>query len=206
MPSGRATIFDMSACNNLLVSEPHRDHPGPWTEAEYLALGRTSERIELIDGSLRVSPAPSHPHQYISHRLMNAIEPSAEAAGLLCFEAVNVRLSPRRFVIPDLVAGTMDFFGNVSEAADVLLVSEILSPSNEATDRVQKLQEYGEAGIPWYLLVEPEMTDYRSVTLRLYRLDGPKYVEHAVAPPGEFLKNDAPFPFSIDTNDLVPHF
>jgi Uma2 family endonuclease len=193
----------MSACDTLLVSELHRDHPGPWTEAEFLALGPTSERIELIDGSLRVSPAPNRPHQYISYRMMEAFFDAAEAAGYLAWEAINVVLSPRVIVIPDLVIGTMDFVGTVADAAEVVLVSEILSPPNEATDRIEKLRDYAAAGIPWYLLVEPDMKGYRAVTLRLYRLDGGNYVEQAVATHGEILKSDAPFPFAIDTNRLV---
>jgi hypothetical protein len=57
-------------------------HVGPWNEADYLALGETTDRVELVDGMLSVSPAPSKSHQRISYRLMVAIEPAAEAAGL----------------------------------------------------------------------------------------------------------------------------
>ncbi len=37
------------------------EHLGHWTEDDYLALGQSSSRIELLDGSLIVSPAPSGP-------------------------------------------------------------------------------------------------------------------------------------------------
>src|ERR1700754_1499638 len=112
---------------------------GPWTEDDFFELGESPNRIELIDGSLLVSPAPSKRHQHVSVQLVVALNDAVRARGLRLYDTVNVRLKPNRIVIPDVVVADTDNEGSVVEAGEVKLVCEIVSPSNAVTDRVTKM-------------------------------------------------------------------
>jgi Uma2 family endonuclease len=173
------------------------EHVGPWTEEDYLALGTTSDRIELLDGSLIVSPAPSGPHQQLARRLANVLELAAEQVGLAVIEAVTVRLRTGRIAIPDVVVAPDDSHA-VFEAVDIRLVAEVVSPGNAAADQVVKMQLYALAGIRWYLLAHLD-----PVELRLFRLDGAHYVEHARAGTGETLTITDPFEVVLDPDRLI---
>ncbi len=106
-------------------------------------------------------------------------------------------------MIPDVVVADASFEATVTEAADVVLVCEITSPSNAISDRVTKMQLYAAARIEWYLLVEPDAADPAQITMWLFRRHGDHYVEYATAKPGGTLTSAEPFPMEIPTDSLV---
>ena len=194
----------MTPCDTLLVSKAEPDQSRFWTDAEYLALDQTDSRFELIDGRLFVTPPATNAHDDIAVLIRNAIQaPARAAAGLRTFPTPELRLKRGSYVVPDLAVGRFRYDARTNDAADAVLVVEVTSPSNANHDRKRKKRLYAEAGIPWYLLVEPDFADYASVTLYLYRLDGDRYVEHAVAKQGEELVLEGLHNIVLDTDEIV---
>jgi Uma2 family endonuclease len=170
-------------------------HMLPWTEEEYLQLGETPDRVELFDWSLFVSPSATPEHQDVSACLSAVLRPAAKAAGLAAYQAINIRLRPGRIPIPDLViVDKVDPRAAFIDGAKVRLVCEIVSPNNGAVDRVLKMHYYAEAGIEWYLLVEPRP----ELVLQLFRLHDGGYSQHAHGQLGQPLVLTEPVEAVLD--------
>lgn len=176
-------------------------HDGPWTEDDFLRLPHGGPKIELIDGRLIVSPAARKAHQQLMRRLANLLE--AQAPGDLDVAVeLNVRIGPEKILIPDVVA-TYEQGGDVlvHDPAQILLIAEVLSPSNSGREWVYKNHLYAVARIPWYLLVQVGEDEERP-TLILQRLTSGPYVEVARATGGRALRLPDPLG-SIDPADLL---
>lgn len=176
------------------------EHVGPWTEQDYFALPADRRRIELLDGSLLVSPSAGYRHQWLSSQLWFALS-AAAPAGFEVLEAINVRVGPGRILIPDLaVVTTPGADRTVADPADVVLVVEITSPGNAVVDRVLKPQLYAQAGIPSYLLIE---LGAEAPTAVVFRLRRGRYVPARRVGPGERLRLDEPFGVDVDLAALA---
>ncbi|MEV7985408.1 Uma2 family endonuclease [Micromonospora sp. NPDC085948] len=172
----------------------------PWTELDYLALGDTAQRIELLDGGLLIGPSPSVRHQVIVGGLAAALEPGCAAANRTLLPVINLRLNVTRILNPDLVVTTeLDFEATCVPADAVLLVGEVAAPHTAAIDRVLKPHLYAAAGIEWYLLVDQE-----TLTAHLHQRQGGHYVERATTKRGEVLELAEPVRATIRPEDLVP--
>lgn len=130
-------------------------HDGVWTVEDVLALPEDgTHRIELVDGTLLVSPAPSYRHQRVLHRMLVELD-TAVPSGMELLPGVNIRVNDRQLLIPDFVVTTAPGLDALyGEVHDVLLACEIESPSSRIHDRVLKRHLYAEAGVPYYLLVD----------------------------------------------------
>jgi Uma2 family endonuclease len=176
------------------------EHVGPWTEQDYLALPADRRRIELLDGSLLVSPSAGYRHQRLSSQLWLALS-SMAPAGFEVLEAINVRVAPGRILIPDLaVVSTPGVDRTVAEPADVVLVVEITSPGNAVVDRAVKPELYARAGIAHYLLIELGAAPPTAV---VFGLRGGRYVPVRRVDPGERLRLDEPFDVDVDLAALA---
>lgn len=130
------------------------------TLADWEALGEdATHRLECSEGVLAVTPRPLPAHQRAARRLANQLETAlpgdrwaveTECELLLAEAPLTVR-------VPDvLVVSAAAFAANPPRFTpdQIALAVEVLSPGSRRTDRVLKLAEYAEAGIPQYWFVE----------------------------------------------------
>lgn len=153
------------------------------SEAEYLALDG-NRRVEFSDGRLEVLPMPTIPHQFIMMFLYEALRAHLKplGRGAVLVSGTRVRLRTGKFREPDVVVLLNEEEARVGEdfweGAD--LVMEVVSPSNRRHDLEIKRDEYAEAGIPEYWIVDPQEREIVVLTLR----EG-AYAEHGRFAPGD---------------------
>ena len=135
------------------------EHQGPWTFEEWTQLeDDRGQRIELVDGALIVSPAPSAFHQAIARRLFLQLHAQCPADLEVVYE-VGLRLGEDGR-IPDLAVVRRSAPSGrgvpAYEPQHLVLAVEVVSPSSRTTDRLVKPVHYAEAGIPSYWRIETD--------------------------------------------------
>lgn len=168
-------------------------HVGPWSLDDVLSLPEdNSQRIELVDGMLLVSPLGSYRHQQLLGRAFGALVGACPET-LEATVELNVLLSSGRLVIPDFTVVRPREAGVMFPASDVVLVGEVFSPSTRLNDEGLKRSLYANAGIPYYLMVDPGTQVVEAVLLEL---QGEEYVEIARSV-NRVLTIERPFPVTI---------
>ena len=183
------------------------------TVADYLALPEDAEvRHELQEGILVMSPRPIPDHQLCLRRISRRLEDQLPD-DLEVLPEVDVDLQlvsgdrPATVRAPDLVVVHRPALervrreGGVLRAAEVVLAVEIISPGSRRLDTLVKRDEYADAGIPHYWVVDlgepgdrPELTAHHLAGEFGYASAGPVV--------GTFTTTD-PFPVRIDLDALL---
>lgn len=159
---------------------------GQWTYADWENIPADDKRYEVIDGVLYVSTSPSYYHQWIIKRFNRLLGVPAEDQKLAFadFAPVGVLMPGCDPVQPDFVvvlAARASIIQNRRIRGVPDLIAEVLSPGNKAYDEDVKLTAYARAGLPEYLVIDPEKRQ-----LRLHRLEKPgKYGPPRVFNPGD---------------------
>lgn len=180
----------------MTVSVPR--HPRPWTIDDLYAIPDDGYRYEIADGSLLVSPPPPISHGNVNDRLGDVLKRHAPAGFRVLTVGLGIDISRRTtYYIPDILIvpeEVMQRGGPYFSPADVLLVVEVLSPSNAGKDLVLKRHDYAAAGIAQYWIADP-----RERTLTVLVTDcAETYREAAVVRPGERWDTDRPYPIRLD--------
>lgn len=174
---------------------------GYWSEEDYLWVTDHSNRlIEYTDGYIEVLPMPTLKHQTILKRLLLLFLAWVEPlGGIVVFAPLRLRVRQGKFREPDLLA--------LQSAADPRcqdrfwlgadLVLEVVSPDDPQRDLIEKRQDYAEAGIAEYWIVDAQP---RTITVLTLVDDG--YVEHGVFGLGDQATSILLEGLSVEVNSI----
>jgi Uma2 family endonuclease len=111
---------------------------------------------ELIDGiPYAMSPSANKKHQIISSNLYFQIRQQLDECSCKILYELDWRINENNILRPDLVIVCDDDQREFIYNTPALII-EILSPSTAEIDKVLKYNKYETAGLPWYIIVDPE--------------------------------------------------
>ncbi|SMF13843.1 Uma2 family endonuclease [Streptomyces sp. Amel2xC10] len=161
-------------------------------------------KVEIIEGVVTVSPAPSCRHNDIAERIQRRLY-SVIPDDWGIFQTLAIAVPSRLgLLIPDLVVAPRPVnpeAENYVPAGVVELVVEVTSMKNARHDRVAKPAAYASAGIPLCILVDRWSPEGPTATL-FGEPQGDVYRPLSVAKFGEPLALPAPFDVTIDTAEF----
>ncbi|MFJ1760210.1 Uma2 family endonuclease [Amycolatopsis sp. NPDC088138] len=175
------------------------------TIEDYVALGETQAGYtELVEGRLITTPGPGVVHNLAAFQLARQLDPQMPPDLDFVYGCdVDLRLAPRNEPgfsrRPDLqifsrsAIPRIDKDDTMIRADEVAVVIEIVSPDSRRTDYRVKHDEYADAGIPHYWIVDLDEP------VSLVACQG--YMD-AAAVTGTFT-TDVPFPVKLDLDALL---
>lgn len=168
-----------------------------WTVEAYFELDGTYP-VEYCRGTLDILPMPTLTHQRIAARLYDALRAAAPPGTEVLFAGTRVKVAEDIFREPDVLyipAPASPDHEQYTESA--ALVIEVLSDSTRRHDLVTKRDDYAQAGIPEYWLVD---SDTKLITV--LALSGTGYVVQGEFRPGDRAISALLSAFSVDVAEI----
>ena len=174
----------------------------PWTAQMALDLlpENNGPKVEVVCGSVVVSPHARRYHQMIERELPSSLHRAARPYGMEAYPEVNI-VSGDDLFIPDFVVARRSRGDWVSlPISEVVLIGEIVSPGSRRKELIDRPRVYAEAGVPYFLRVEVRN---RIPALALHQLVDGAYRPIVAAAAGALFTMTEPFPFEIDPAALL---
>lgn len=154
---------------------------GDWSEQEYLALP-TNRLVEYSSGRLEFLPMPTMGHQLVVLFLVNALRSFLRRSdgGHAVMSPFPIKVGKEKYREPDVafLFARHAVWNHETHWDGADLVMEVVSDFNRNQDWVRKRDEYAQAHIPEYWIV-----DARRGTISVLRLKRGRYALH-----GEFSR------------------
>uniref|UniRef100_A0AAU3GV59 Uma2 family endonuclease n=1 Tax=Streptomyces sp. NBC_01401 TaxID=2903854 RepID=A0AAU3GV59_9ACTN len=136
-----------------------RPRPGNLREIAAKIEEETGLRVQVIGGSLVMSPTPRGKHAGTIRRLRLQLDPGLPA-GLAAYEVTSVAMlgDLDDYATPDLVVLPEEWDDDdhwLADPVDVELAVEVISQSEKARDIAQKIDWYAVAGVRALLVLDP---------------------------------------------------
>ena len=144
------------------------------TYADYEKMPADGFRHEIIDGAELMTPAPNPDHQAVVVNLAALLRDHTkeQSLGRVFVAPTDVVLSLHDLVQPDVffvLEARAHIVGPKSIEGAPDLVIEVLSPSTEAVDRVQKRGLYDRSGVREFWMIDPA-----SRTVEIHEFGSPR--------------------------------
>ena len=146
------------------------------TAEEFFALGET-DRCELVDGVVLMSPSPTPRHQLVFYLLLRQIGVwlDTEIAGAV-FPDTDIWFDESHVYRPDIAVYRAGRVAPVPVRLNVPpdLIIEVLSPGSKMMDLITKREDYERFGVGEYWVVDPTPPDAR---IHCWRRSGDRFTE-----------------------------
>ncbi|MFJ8858807.1 Uma2 family endonuclease [Streptomyces sp. NPDC102451] len=184
----------------MSVPPPLRPRPGNLREVAESIEQATGLRVQVVGGSVVMSPTPRGKHAGVIYRLEQTIRPKLPPE-LVAAEAVSVEMPDDAddYVTPDLTVCPSGFLESddwLLEPRDVELAVEVISQSEKARSISQKADWYAVAGVASLLVVDPRHGTWALHT----RPEGGGYQDVLLGKFGESIPLPGPLGIAVGTD------